>query len=107
MVRSGGATAGAINMAGLSALTGRWRERWPSTQQPSADACLSIVNARDILLQALSREAAKTASLPHEVHSMHLPCIFSTANCSTWSNKARLYMCLYGLHQDNHDSVVQ
>jgi hypothetical protein len=67
MVRSGVGDAAGITMPGLSSLVDSWRERWPSAQQPSADACLSVVSSRDLLLQALSREAAKTAALPYEV----------------------------------------
>lgn len=64
MVRSRDGRPAVIDM---SRLAGRWRERWPSAQQPSADACLSIVNSRDLLLQALSQEAAKSSALPHNV----------------------------------------
>ncbi len=75
VLRSGGADSSGISMSALSALGNRWRERWPSAQQPSADACLSVISSRDLLLQALSREAAKTAALPYEVSALiNLPC---------------------------------
>lgn len=67
MVTSRDGRPAVIDMAGLAQLASRWRERWPSAQQPSADACLNIVNSRDLLLQALSQEAAKSSALPHNV----------------------------------------
>lgn len=76
MVRSREGRPAVIDMAVLAELAGRWRERWPSAQQPSADACLNIVNARDLLLQALSQEAAKSSALPHNVSATALQSLY-------------------------------
>jgi hypothetical protein len=47
-----------------------WKCRWPSAQQPSAGATMVVINARDILLQALSKEAAKHSPVSHQVCSL-------------------------------------
>lgn len=30
-----------------------WAQRWPSVQQPTADACLTVIHVRQLLLDAL------------------------------------------------------
>ena len=50
-----------------SAVVG-WCQRWPSVQQPSADACLTLINVRQLLLSALSKEWRHHQ---HQGQSMH------------------------------------
>lgn len=51
----------------LAALASSWSSRWPSMQQGSSSAALTVINARDILLQTLAAELAKYAKIQHKV----------------------------------------
>lgn len=48
--------AGGVSVEGLQKTVAGWCQRWPSVQQPSADACLSVLNVRQLLLDALIQE---------------------------------------------------
>ena len=52
---------------GIVDLTAGWRSRWPSMQQGSSAAALTIINSRDILLQSIAAELAQKAHVQHEV----------------------------------------
>ena len=49
-------SAGTAGVEALQRLVERWDKRWPSVQQPSADACLTVINVRQLLLNALLEE---------------------------------------------------
>lgn len=44
-----------------------WSSRWPSAQQGSSAAALTVINTRDILLQSVAAEFAKGAQVQHKV----------------------------------------
>ena len=48
-------------------LAGRWSSRWPSMQQGSSAAALTVIYTRDIVLQSVAAELSKTAQVPHKV----------------------------------------
>jgi len=47
---------GAAGIEQLQAMVARWSQRWPSVQQPTADACLTVIHVRGLLLDALMQE---------------------------------------------------
>ena len=47
---------GSVGVQALQSLVERWDQRWPTVQQPSADACLTVINVRQLLLNALLEE---------------------------------------------------
>ncbi len=47
---------GAAGIEQVEAVVTRWRQRWPSVQQPTADACLTVIHVRGLLLDALMQE---------------------------------------------------
>ncbi|KAK9829312.1 hypothetical protein WJX72_005143 [[Myrmecia] bisecta] len=49
-----------IQASSVEAITQRWQQRWPSLHHTSADACLTLVNVRAALLDALQREMHRT-----------------------------------------------
>ena len=51
----------------LADLASSWSSRWPSMQQGSSSAALTVINARDILLQSMAAELAKSAKIQHKV----------------------------------------
>lgn len=68
LVRAAGAGSAGVDSTALTELAAQWKGRWPSARQPSAGATLTVICARDILLQALSKEATRHSSmLSHEV----------------------------------------
>lgn len=51
-----GLPGGAVDVEGLHNKVEGWCQRWPSVQQPSADACLTVIHVRQLLLDALIQE---------------------------------------------------
>ena len=51
-----GLPAGAVDVEALQKQVEGWCQRWPSVQQPSADACLTVIHVRGLLLDALMQE---------------------------------------------------
>ena len=47
---------GAAGIEQVEAVVARWSQRWPSVQQPTADACLTVIHVRGLLLDALMQE---------------------------------------------------
>ncbi|DBA87788.1 TPA: hypothetical protein ACH3X1_004785 [Trebouxia sp. C0004] len=47
---------GTAGIGQLQAMVARWSQRWPSVQQPTADACLTVIHVRGLLLDALMQE---------------------------------------------------
>ena len=47
---------GTAGIEQLQAVVARWSQRWPSVQQPTADACLTVIHVRGLLLDALMQE---------------------------------------------------
>jgi len=46
----------AVGVEQLQNTVAGWRQRWPSVQQPTADACLTVIHVRQLLLDALMQE---------------------------------------------------
>jgi hypothetical protein len=44
------------DVPGLQRLCDRWLHRWPSVHHPTADAALTVINVRDLLLDALMQQ---------------------------------------------------
>ena len=68
--------ASVISWQAFADLAGRWSSRWPSMQQGSSAAALTVIYTRDIVLQSAAAELAKTAQVPHKVtfsHHMEFP----------------------------------
>ena len=59
--------ASAASWQAVADLAGRWSSRWPSMQQGSSAAALTVIYSRDIALQSVAAELAKTAQVPHKV----------------------------------------
>ena len=53
----------------FTVLAGRWSSRWPSMQQDSSAAGLTVIYTRDIVLQSVAAELSKAAQVPHKVTS--------------------------------------
>lgn len=51
---------GSLSFSQLHGLTEQWRSRWPSIHHPNADSCLTVINVRDLLLDALLPQLAPT-----------------------------------------------
>jgi len=49
-------------------LAARWNSRWPSLQQGSSAAALTVINTRDIILQSVAAELGKFTQIPHKVN---------------------------------------
>ena len=47
---------GTAGVKPLQEMVGSWCQRWLSVQQPSADACLTLIHVRQLLLSALEQE---------------------------------------------------
>ena len=45
--------SGHVSFDAVATLAGRWRQREPSPRHPTPAACLTVVNARRLLLDAL------------------------------------------------------
>ena len=54
---------------GLADLANKWSSRWPSMQHSSSAAVLTVIYTRDIVLQAVVAELAKTTQVPHKVRA--------------------------------------
>ncbi|KAL3131372.1 hypothetical protein ABBQ38_007687 [Trebouxia sp. C0009 RCD-2024] len=52
----GSLPAGTVDVEGLQKMVQGWCQRWPSVQQPSADACLTVIHVRQLLLDGLILE---------------------------------------------------
>ena len=51
-----GLPAGGVSVEGVQKMVVSWCQRWPSVQQPSANSCLTVINVRQLLLDALMQE---------------------------------------------------
>lgn len=52
----GSAAPGGVSRGSLAELMEGWRGRWPSLHQPSSEACLTTLHARELLLDSLLRK---------------------------------------------------
>lgn len=59
----------ASSWQGLAGLADKWSSRWPSMQQGSSAAVLTVIYTRDIMLQSVAAELAKKAQVPHKVRA--------------------------------------
>ena len=49
----GQARQASLPFAALHQITQQWRSRWPSVHHPRANSCLTVINVRDLLLDAI------------------------------------------------------
>ena len=68
LVRRASDPASATGWQAVADLAGRWSSRWPSMQQGSSAAALTVIYMRDIVLQSVAAELAKSAQVPHKVN---------------------------------------